>query len=159
MIKTERLDHFIEWDVHTGILRAQAGVSRADVMAFAVPRGFLPPVIPGTKHVSLGGAFACNVHGKNQYKSGDFAEHVVSIRLLTASGKKLECTPWEHADIFWATAGGMGMTGVIEELSLRLTPIHSTSLRTHAKRVDNIEENGRILQASEHECRLYDWVD
>ncbi len=139
VIKTERLDHFIEFDKDSGILRAQAGVSLAEVMAFSVPRGFLPPVIPGTKHVTLGGAFACNVHGKNQYKLGEFAEHVTQIRLLMEGGKRVECSPTEHTDLFWATAGGMGMTGIIEELSLRLMPIHSTSLRTHARRVGNIE--------------------
>jgi len=140
VIKTERLDNFIEFNPETGVLRAQAGVSLADVMAFCIPRGFLPPVIPGTKHVTLGGAFACNVHGKNQYKLGEFAEHVERIRLLTADRKSIECSPAEHADLFWATAGGMGMTGIIEELSLKLMPIFSTSLRTHATRVDSIEQ-------------------
>lgn len=138
VIKTERLNNFITFDAKTGILRAQAGVTLADIMAFFVPRGFLPPVIPGTKYVSLGGAFACNVHGKNQYKLGEFAEHVTSLRLLMANGKRLECSPTEHANIFWATAGGMGMTGIIEELSLKLMPIYSTSLRTHATRVHDI---------------------
>lgn len=160
VIKTCRLDHFIEFSEETGILRAQAGVSLADVMAFAVPRGFLPPVIPGTKYVSLGGAFACNVHGKNQYKMGEFAEHVTSLRLLMDGGKRVECSPTEHADIFWATAGGMGMTGIIEELSLRLVPIHSTSLRTHAQRVDNIEAMVAAFEAHKHSADyMIGWID
>ncbi len=160
VIKTERLDHFIEFSEETGVLRAQAGVTIADVMAFSVPRGFLPPVIPGTKYVSLGGAFACNVHGKNQYTLGEFAEHVTSLRLLMADGKSVECSPTEHADIFWATAGGMGMTGIIEELSLKLMPIHSTSLRTHAKRVNNIAEMVAMFEANrENADYMIGWID
>lgn len=140
IIKTERLDHVIEFDAQSGLLRAQAGVSLADVMQFTIPRGWLPAVIPGTKHVSLGGAFACNVHGKNQFRMGDFAEHVRSVRLLLADGKRIECSPSEHSDIFWATAGGMGMTGIIEELTLQLRPIHSTSLRSTTQRTANVED-------------------
>ena len=160
VIKTERLDHFIEFDAETGILRAQAGVTIADVMEFSVPRGFLPPVIPGTKYVSLGGCFACNIHGKNQYKLGEFAEHVTSLRLLMADGKSIECSTTEHADIFWATAGGMGMTGIIEELSLRLMPIHSTSLRTHAKRAGNIAEMVAMFEANRESADyMIGWID
>lgn len=160
VVKTERLDNFIEFNEETGVLRAQAGVSLEDVMAFSVPRGFLPPVIPGTKHVTLGGAFACNVHGKNQYKMGEFAEHVSSIRLLTADRKSIECSPVEHADLFWATAGGMGMTGIIEELSLKLMPIYSTSLRTSSQRVDNIDAMIGAFEAHKHSADyMVGWID
>jgi decaprenylphospho-beta-D-ribofuranose 2-oxidase len=160
VIKTGRLDNFIEWNENTGVLRAQAGVSLAEVMAFSVPRGFLPPVIPGTKHVTLGGAFACNVHGKNQYRMGEFAEHVERIRLLLADGKSIECSPAEHADIFWATAGGMGMTGIIEELSLRLMPIYSTSLRTHSERVQNIGQMVASFEAHKRDADyMIGWID
>lgn len=160
VIKTERLDHFIEFNAETGVLRAQTGVSLADVMAFSIPRGFLPPVIPGTKHVTLGGAFACNVHGKNQYRMGEFAEHVESIRLLMAGGRRVECTPHEHADLFWATAGGMGMTGIIEELSLKLMPIHSASLRTQTQRVDNIEAMVHAFEEAKGRANyMVGWID
>ncbi|MDX2073871.1 MAG: FAD-binding oxidoreductase [Alphaproteobacteria bacterium] len=160
VIKTERLDNFIEWNAESGILRAQAGVSLAEVMAFSVPRGFLPPVIPGTKYVTLGGALACNVHGKNQYKAGEFAEHVTSLRLLMEGGKSVECSPGEHSDLFWATAGGMGMTGIIEELSLKLMPIHSTSLRTHAERVDNIEQMVTAFEQNRASADyMIGWID
>lgn len=140
VIRTERLDHFIHFDAEQGTLRAQAGVTLAEVMDFSIPRGFLPVVIPGTKFVTLGGAFACNVHGKNHWCDGDFAEHVLSIRLLMADGTSLECSPSEHADLFWATAGGMGMTGIIEEVTLKLRPISSASLRTTSYRVDSVDD-------------------
>lgn len=159
-IKTERLDHFIEFDAHQGILRAQAGATLADIMAFSVPRGFLPPVIPGTKFVTIGGAFACNAHGKNQYKVGEFAEHVTGMRLLLASGKTVECSPFENADLFWATAGGMGMTGIIEELSMRLKPISSASLATYTKRVATSDEMLSCFEeAKESADYMVGWID
>lgn len=140
VIRTERLDHFISFDEQSGVVHLQAGVSLKDLMAFSIPRGFIPPVLPGTRHVTVAGAFACNVHGKNHFRDGDFAEHVRSIRLLTADGNVLECSPSEHGDLFWATAGGMGMTGIIEEITIALKPIESTSLKTTSYRVNSIED-------------------
>jgi FAD/FMN-containing dehydrogenase len=90
--------------------------------------------------VSLGGALACNVHGKNHYRSGDFAEHVLSVRLVLPSGEAVECSPTRHADLFWATAGGMGMTGLIESLTLKLKPIRSASLSATTYRVESLED-------------------
>jgi decaprenylphospho-beta-D-ribofuranose 2-oxidase len=160
VVRTERLDHFLAFDEQEGVLRAQAGVSLADVMAFAIPRGFMPPVLPGTKHITLGGAFACNVHGKNHFRRGDFAEHVLSIRLLLADGRSLECSPQEHAELFWATAGGMGMTGIIEDITLKLLPIASASLKALRYRVDTVHDMVAAFEAyrESHEY-LIGWVD
>lgn len=160
VIKTERLNHFIEFSENTGVLRAQSGVTLAEVMEFSIPRGWLPPVIPGTRHVTLGGAFACNIHGKNQYKMGEFAEHVESIWLLMADGKRIECSPTEQEDLFWATAGGMGMTGIIEEISIRLMPIHTADLKAEARRVGNIEEMVQAFEtARAGSDYMIGWID
>lgn len=160
IIRTERLDHFIEFDTAQGIVRAQAGVTLAELMDLAIPRGWFPPVIPGTRHVTLGGALACNVHGKNHWREGDFAEHVLSIRLMLANGDLLECSPHEHSELFWATAGGMGMTGVIEEITLKLLPITTSSLLTTTFRVNSIEG---MVEAFEHYRENADymvgWID
>jgi decaprenylphospho-beta-D-ribofuranose 2-oxidase len=159
-VRTERLNHFISFDTAQGLVRAQAGVTLAELMELAIPRGWFPPVIPGTRHITLGGAFACNVHGKNHYRAGDFAEHVESIRLLLASGDTIECSPTQHAEVFWATAGGMGMTGIIEELTLKLKPITSSSLRTTTYRIDSIED---MVAAFEHyrasDEYMVGWID
>lgn len=159
-IGMERLDHCMHFDRDSGVLRAQAGLSLSEIMRIFIPRGFLPPVIPGTQHVTLGGAFACNVHGKNHFRRGDFAEHVQSIRLMLPSGESVECSPSRHAEIFWATAGGMGMTGIIEEVALRLMPIASASLATLSYKVHSIED---MVAAFEHyrETSEYmvGWID
>lgn len=160
VIRTGRLDHFIDFDPDHGIVHAQAGVTLSELMALFIPKGWLPPVIPGTRHVTLGGAFASNVHGKNHFREGDFAEHVKSIRLLMANGDTIDCSPESHGDLFWATAGGMGMTGIIEEVTLKLKPIASTSLSTLTYRVDSIED---MIAAFEHYRGQSDymvgWID
>jgi decaprenylphospho-beta-D-ribofuranose 2-oxidase len=160
VMRMERLNHLIEFDSANGIVHAQAGVTLAELMDLFVPRGFLPPVLPGTRHVTLGGAFACNVHGKNHWREGDFAEHVICIKLTLANGETIECSPTEYSDIFWATAGGMGMTGIIEEVTLRLKPIASCSLRTTSYKVDSVED---MIGGFEHYRSSADymvgWID
>ncbi|NBX02777.1 MAG: FAD-binding oxidoreductase [Alphaproteobacteria bacterium] len=159
-VRTTRLDHVISFDESQGILRAQAGMTLADVMALFIPRGWFPPVIPGTRHISLGGAFACNVHGKNHFRDGDFAEHVLSISLLLADGSTVVCSPEQNADLFWATAGGMGMTGIIEELTLKLRPVTSCSLRSVTSRIANIEEMVAAFEAAKNTADyMIGWLD
>lgn len=140
VVSTERLNHFMEFDTTQGIIRAQAGVTLAELMAITIPKGWFPYNIPGTRHVSLGGALACNVHGKNHYRTGDFAEHVLSVRLILPSGEAVECSPQRHANLFWATAGGMGMTGIIESVTMKLKPIRSASLSATTYRVESLED-------------------
>ena len=160
VVRTDRLDHVISFDKAKGILRAQAGVTLADVINLAVPQGWFPPVIPGTKYVTLGGAFACNVHGKNHFRDGDFAEHVASIRLLLADGSHVTCSQTENSELFWTTAGGMGMTGIIEEVTLRLRPIASSSLRNVTTRVDNIDEMiAAFEKARDSADYMIGWID
>jgi FAD/FMN-containing dehydrogenase len=160
VVRMERLNHCIAFDAAQGIVRAQPGVTFAELMTLFIPRGFLPPIIPGTRHATLGGAFACNVHGKNHFRMGDFAEHVLSIRLLLPSGEAVECSPENNSELFWATAGGMGMTGIIEEITLRLMPIASASLQAMTCRVANIEQ---MVGAFEHYRATNDylvgWID
>lgn len=140
VILTERLDRFITFDAGTGTVQAQAGVTLAKLMEVSIPRGFLPSVIPGTKHITLGGAMAANVHGKNQYRDGEFAEHVTAFTLRLANGERVVCTPQSTPELFWATAGGMGMTGIIEEITLRLRPITSQSLLVEQSRITNLAQ-------------------
>lgn len=160
VICTSRLNHFIEFDSTQGIIRAQAGVSLSDVMNISIPKGWIPPVIPGTRHVTLGGCFACNVHGKNHFREGEFAEHVLSIKLMMADGKTIECSAENHADLFWATAGGMGMTGILEEVTLKLKPITSASLSTTTYKVNTLHD---MIAAFEHYRDSADymvgWID
>jgi FAD/FMN-containing dehydrogenase len=160
IICTERFDHFIAFDTARGIVRAQSGVTMAELMEASIPRGWLPPVIPGTRYVTLGGAFACNVHGKNHWKVGDFAEHVLSIRLTLASGDSVECSPTHNHELFWATAGGMGMTGIIEEVTMKMKPISSSSLKTINCRVESIDDMVSSFERHRNSADyMVGWVD
>jgi len=160
IIRTERFDHLITFDETQGLLRAQAGVTLDEILRIIIPKGWILPAIPGTWHATLGGAVACNVHGKNQFHTGELGEHVMRLTLMLANGESVECSPEENNTIFWATIGGMGMTGVIEDVTLQLKKISSASLGTLTYRVDAIED---MIAAFEHYRSKADymvgWID
>ncbi len=108
-----RLDCMQAFDAERGIVACEAGVSLADIIRHFLPRGWFLPTTPGTKFVTVGGAIAADVHGKNHHVDGSFGCHVLDLKLLTAHGSVLECSPSNRPELFWATVGGMGLTGVI----------------------------------------------
>jgi len=134
VVLTERLNRLLSFDEETGILRAEAGVTIADLLETFVPRGWFPPVTPGTKFVSLGGCVAADVHGKNHHRAGAFGAHVLALELALPDGTRRRCTPESDADLFRATVGGMGLTGIILEVTLRLRRIETAFMvvRNHA---------------------------
>lgn len=160
LVLMERLDRFVTFDRKTGIVKAQAGLELAEMLNVTVPQGWIVPVIPGTKHVSLGGMAACDVHGKNHFQKGTIGSHVVQLSLRLPDGTRTLCSPQEETELFRATVGGMGMTGIIEEVTLQLQPITSLSLRTEMKRVAKLEEMLAAFEESKqsHEYRV-GWID
>lgn len=138
VIRTERLNRFLSFDTKKGVITLQSGVTFAEILDVIIPHGWFLPVIPGTKFISVGGAFACNVHGKNHYNSGDIARHTLSITLRLPSNEVKTCSADIDGDIFWATAGGMGLTGIIETVTLQLKKIDSLSLSSHTKKVSSL---------------------
>jgi decaprenylphospho-beta-D-ribofuranose 2-oxidase len=128
VILTERIDRMLELDIKKGILKAEAGVTLADILPVIVKQGWFLPVTPGTKFVSLGGCVAADVHGKNHHHDGSFGEHVLGIVLILADGSSKTCSASKNADLFWATVGGMGLTGIISEVTLKLIPIETSQM-------------------------------
>lgn len=124
-VSTARLDRFLVFDPATGELVAEAGVSLAEVIAIFLPRGFFPMVTPGTKFVTLGGAVAADVHGKNHHGAGSFGDHVLWLDLLDGDGAVRRCSAQENPELFRATLGGMGLTGVVLRAAIRLRPVES----------------------------------
>lgn len=118
----------LDFDPATGILEAEAGAMLGDIIAHAAPHGFFPAVVPGTQWVTLGGAIANDVHGKNHHRRGTFGAHVVALELLRSDGRAHECGPDSHGDLFRATIGGMGLTGLILKASIRLMPVASLDI-------------------------------
>lgn len=155
-----RMNRMIAFDAETGVLECEAGVSLAEILDVFVPRGFFPQVMPGTKFVTVGGAIANDVHGKNHHKDGSFSQCVEQCSLLTAAGDILVCSPEENSDVFWATVGGVGLTGVILTARIRLKRIETAYCWVDYLRTKNIDET---LAAFAESDQLYEysvaWVD
>lgn len=133
-----------------GLLRAPAGTSLDAVMRAAVPRGWFVPVTPGTRHVTLGGALAADIHGKNHHVDGTFGRHVVAADLVTGQGDVRVVTPTgDDADVFWATAGGLGLTGAVTELTLRMRPVETSRMLVDTDRLDDLDALLAAMEASD----------
>jgi FAD/FMN-containing dehydrogenase len=140
LIDAGSLNNLIAFDRDAGIVRAEAGVSLADILKVAVPAGFFLPVTPGTKFVTLGGAVANDVHGKNHHAAGTFGRFVRALELWRSDGSRLICSPGENAALFNATVGGLGLTGFIAWVELQLTPIPSSYIVEDVVRFENLAE-------------------
>lgn len=123
VIVTTRLDRFIAFDAEAGQLTAEAGASLAEVMKLTVPYGWVPPVLPGTRYVTLGGALANDVHGKNHHRAGTFGGHVRRFGLMRSDRGLVEVTPETEPELFAATIGGLGLTGLVTDVTIDLQPI------------------------------------
>jgi FAD/FMN-containing dehydrogenase len=125
VLETARADRVLAFDRERGTLTCEAGLSLAELLRIVLPRGWFPPVTPGTKFVTVGGCVACDVHGKNHHRDGSFGGFVDRLVLQVADGSVVECGPARERELFLATVGGMGLTGLITEVTLRLRPVES----------------------------------
>ena len=139
ILLSTRLSRFLGFDPASGVLECEAGASIEEIINVFLPRGYFPPVTPGTKYVTLGGAIAADVHGKNHHRDGSIGEFVESLELLLASGQTLRCSRQENPEAFWATIGGMGLTGVILSARLRLIKVASAYLAVDYKKAPNLD--------------------
>jgi len=134
------LDRFIQADWTTGVITAEAGVSLDEVLRVAIPNGWFLPVTPGTKYVTLGGAVANDVHGKNHHMRGTFGGHVRRSGLARSDTPALICSPEQNAELYTATIGGLGLTGILEWVELQLMPIRSSLIETIHIRFNSLDE-------------------
>ena len=123
IIKVRTHDYFLNFDKATGLLHVQAGVLLSEILNSFVPRGWFLKVTPGTKLITVGGAIASDVHGKNHHIAGCFSESVTMFRLMLPDGEIVECSKQENTELFKATCGGMGLTGVILDAKIQLKEI------------------------------------
>ena len=136
---TRLASRILSFDPASGVLRAEAGLSLAELNRLFIPRGWFPPVTPGTKFVTLGGMVASDVHGKNHHREGCFGAHVRALRMRLADDSIVECTPTLDADLFQAAVGGMGLLGHILEVELTLHRIPSAWILMESERVHDID--------------------
>src|SRR5947209_2195201 len=133
-LETTELKGF-ELDLERGTVTANAGVTIGELLEHTIPAGWMVPVVPGTQHVTIGGAIASDIHGKNHGTAGTFGRHVASLALLMSSGETVELAPGASDGLFEATLGGMGLTGVIVSARIRLAPVSSALLTVDTDRV------------------------
>ena len=126
-------------DQTSGNVTAPAGMSLDDILKDSVPRGWFVPVTPGTRFVTVGGAVASDIHGKNHHFDGSFGQHVLSMRVMLSSGDVVNLSPRENAAWFWATVGGMGLTGVILDVDFRMLPVESSRVRVETERLADFD--------------------
>jgi FAD/FMN-containing dehydrogenase len=153
-------DRILAFDDTTGVLRAEAGLCLAEMNRLFLPRGFFTPVTPGTKFVTLGGMVASDVHGKNHHVAGTIGRHVQSLLLRVADGRIVRCSRDEERELFLATLGGMGLTGHILEVELRLERVPSPWIYQESQRIPDLDTFlVRLKEAGKTWPFTVGWVD
>ncbi|MFT3791178.1 MAG: FAD-binding oxidoreductase [Rudaea sp.] len=160
LLPTRGLDRFIAFDPATGILRCEGGVSFAAILDLAMPKGWFLPVTPGTRFVTVGGAIANDVHGKNHHLAGTFGEHLLRFELLRSDGTRIECSPAQNTDLYTATIAGLGLTGVITWAEFRLLRIDSPWMTQETRRFADLAEFFALSSESAREhAYTVAWID
>jgi decaprenylphospho-beta-D-ribofuranose 2-oxidase len=154
------LDRIHEIDAVNGLVVCDAGVSLHRLIQVLLPLGWFVPVTPGTRYVTVGGAIAADVHGKDHPVSGSFSRHVRAVELLTGDGETRLVTPEDEPELFWATAGGMGLTGVVLAATIELLPVQTSLMRVDTERAADLDDLMARLTASGHRHRYcVAWID
>lgn len=160
LLAARGLDHFIAFDPASGVLTCEAGVLFSDILDLVVPQGWFLPVTPGTRFVTVGGAVANDVHGKNHHRAGTFGHHVLAFELLRTDGTRMHCTPTENADWFAATVGGLGLTGVVTWATIQLRRIAGPWMSAESHRFGNLPEFFELSRASDRDYEYtVSWID
>ncbi len=147
-------------DLEEGVVTADAGTSLHDLMRWLVPLGWFVPVTPGTRQVTVGGAMASDIHGKNHHRVGSWSDAVRAMTMVTPADGLISVSPESHPDLFWATAGGMGLTGVIVDVTFELTAIQTSYVSVDTDRTPDLDSTLELMESSDD---AYDysvaWVD
>ena len=160
VISTLPLNHFLEFDQNRGLIKCEAGITINDILLFIIPHGFFLPVTPGTKNPTIGGCLAADIHGKNHHKEGSIANFTKEFELVLTDGTKVRCSRTEETELFWATLGGMGLTGTIYSATLSLKKITSSYIKTRILKIKNLDSLCDYFTMAQYE-QTYSvaWID
>jgi decaprenylphospho-beta-D-ribofuranose 2-oxidase len=159
IISTLKFDKVLSFDTIGGTFECQSGLTLDKILEIIVPKGWFLPVTPGTKFITVGGAVASDVHGKNHHVDGSFSNHILEMDVMLPDGQLLTCSPHEKSDLFWATCGGMGLTGIITRVKFVLKRIESSYIKQKQIKAKNLEEI--LLLFEEYKDFTYSvaWID
>lgn len=158
--RTAGLDHFLSFDEVAGVLVCEAGVLLVDIQRLLIPRGWILPVTPGTQMITVGGAIANDVHGKNHHIFGSFGDHIKQLTLVRTNGEIIQCGPDQNVDWFAATVGGVGLTGVITHAVIQMRRVASSWLDAETIPYSNLDEFFRLADESEIAWEhTVSWID
>jgi len=159
IISTPQYNRILSFDSVTGVIECQSGVSLNEVLDIFVPRGWFLPVTPGTKFITVGGAVASDVHGKNHHSEGAFSSHVLSLEVYTPAFGAVYCSLVENPDLFQATCGGMGLTGIILKVKFKLKKIESAYIRQKQIKASNLSEVLDLFESHKSFTYSMAWID
>ena len=159
LLGSRGLSRLIAFHPETGMLRCEAGVSLAEILDFAVPRGWFPAITPGTKYVTVGGAIANDIHGKNHHVAGTFGLHVPHFELVRSDGSRLQCSATDNSDWYRATIGGLGLTGLITWADVQLRPIVSRKIDFEAIKFIGVDEFLELSHRASETEYIVSWID
>ncbi|WP_428329462.1 FAD-binding protein [Mucilaginibacter sp.] len=158
-ICTLKYDNILSFDVTNGIFECQPGITLQQVLQVIVPQGWFLQVTPGTQLITIGGAVASNVHGKNHKADGSFSKHIIDMDVVLASGSTLTCSAVQNADLFEATCGGMGLTGLISRVKFSLKKIETAFMRQKQVKAENFDELFNLFEKYKDFTYAVVWVD
>lgn len=158
-LSTLKYDKILSFDTVKGVLECQSGITLDQVLEVIVPKGWFLPVTPGTKFITVGGAIASDVHGKNHHVDGCFSHHVLEMDILLSNGETLSCSPSHNVDLFEATCGGMGLTGIITRVKFDLKKIETSYISQKQIKAANLDEVLRLFEEYKHYTYSVAWID
>jgi decaprenylphospho-beta-D-ribofuranose 2-oxidase len=158
-ISTLKFDKILSFDKLTGVFECQSGLTLDQILDVIVPAGWFLPVTPGTKFITVGGAVASDIHGKNHHVDGSFSNHILEMDIVLAAGNTVTCSPAMNADLFEATCGGMGLTGVVSVVKFQLKKIETSFIRQKQIKAANLEQLIQLFAEYNHYTYSVAWID
>jgi FAD/FMN-containing dehydrogenase len=158
-VSTLKYDKVLAFDTTNGIFECQSGITLDQILDIIVPQGWFLPVTPGTKFITVGGAVASDVHGKNHHVDGSFSGHIISMDVITGNKETITCSANDHSDLFWATCGGMGLTGIITRVKFNLKKITTAYIRQKQIKARNLEDLIRLFEEYKDYTYSMAWID
>lgn len=159
VLQTTYLDRYIDFDAKRGSITCEAGITLRAILNLIVPKGWFLPVTPGTCHATLGGAIASDVHGKNHHLEGTLGQHIISISLLLGTGEIVTASPTKNPELFFATCGGMGLTGIILSATIKVKPIRSSNIKQTTLKACNLDTIYELFELHQNAQYSVAWID